>query len=165
MKLVWCVTIPLVLLFSHACNRKPPAITSRTQSRACLVTIAAGAGDDAEIARFQADLRDGRNRARAAEQLGYRFISKARLSNDGGFYIVAEQAAVCLESIAPDDPAAWLLRGHVLHQMHRFGEAEAIARRLVTMREFVLDFGLLGDVLMEQGRLSDAAEAGQPAVQ
>ena len=48
--------------------------------------------------------------------------------------------------------------------MHRFGEAEAIARRLVTMREFVLDFGLLGDVLMEQGRLSEAAAAYQKMI-
>jgi tetratricopeptide (TPR) repeat protein len=161
MKVVWCVTIPLVLLFSHACSRKPPATASRAQSRACLVTTAAGAGDDTDIAKLQADLRDGRNPARAAEQLGYRFVSKARLSNDAGFYTVAEQAAACLESMAPDDPAALLLRGHVLHQMHRFGEAEAIARRLVSMREFVLDFGLLGDALMEQGRLTEAAEAYQ----
>ena len=103
-------------------------------------------------------------RRRAAEQLGYRFISRARLTNDPGFYKVAEQAAACLESIAPGEPAALLLRGHVLHQMHRFGEAEAIARRLVAMREFVLDFGLLGDVLMEQGRVADAAEAYQKMI-
>ena len=52
--------------------------------------------------------------------------------NDPDAYTVAEQAAACLESMQPDDPAALLLRGHVLHQMHRFSEAEAIARRLVT---------------------------------
>jgi tetratricopeptide (TPR) repeat protein len=48
--------------------------------------------------------------------------------------------------------------------MHRFSEAEAIARRLVTMREFVLDFGLLGDALMEQGRVTEAAEAYQKMI-
>ena len=164
MKVAWCVALPLVLLLSPACNRKPPAPATRTQGRACLVTIAASVGDDTDIAKLQADLRDGRNPARAAEQLGYRFVSKARLSNDAGFYTMAEQAAACLESIAPDDPAALLLRGHVLHQMHRFGEAEAIARRLVTMREFVLDFGLLGDALMEQGRLTEAADAYQKMI-
>ena len=74
---------------------------------------------------------------------------------------VAEQAAACLETITPDEPAAWLLRGHVLHQLHRFREAETIARRLVSTREFVLDFGLLGDVLMEQGRVAEAADAYQ----
>jgi tetratricopeptide (TPR) repeat protein len=134
------------------------------QSRACAIAAAASAGDDSEIARLQADLRDGRSPARAAEQLGYRFISRARLSNDAGFYTVAEQAAACLESIEPNEASALLLRGHVLHQMHRFGEAEAIARRLVSMREFVLDFGLLGDVLMEQGRLTEAADAYQKMI-
>ena len=48
--------------------------------------------------------------------------------------------------------------------MHRFKEAEAITRRLVTLREFVLDYGLLGDVLMEQGRLADAAVAYQKMI-
>ncbi len=164
MKVVWSVTIPLVLLVSPACNRNPPAPATRAQSRACLVTTTAGAGGDTDIAKLQADLRDGRNPTRAAEQLGYRFVSKARLSNDAGFYTVAEQAAACVASIAPDDPAALLLRGHVLHQLHRFGEAETIARRLVSMREFVLDFGLLGDALMEQGRLTEAAEAYQKMI-
>jgi tetratricopeptide (TPR) repeat protein len=74
---------------------------------------------------------------------------------------VAEQTSACLESLAPNEQAALLLRGHVLHQMHRFSEAEVIARRLVASREFVLDFGLLGDVLMEQGRVAEAAEAYQ----
>ena len=64
----------------------------------------------------------------------------------------------------PNEPAALLLRGHVLHQMHRFSEAEAIARRLVAVREFALDFGLLGDVLMEQGRVAEAAEAYQKMI-
>jgi tetratricopeptide (TPR) repeat protein len=86
------------------------------------------------------------------------------MSNDPGHYKVAEQAAACLESIAPNEPAALLLGGHVLHQMHRFKEAEAIARRLVASREYVLDFGLLGDVLMEQGRVSEAAEAYQKMI-
>jgi tetratricopeptide (TPR) repeat protein len=69
-----------------------------------------------------------------------------------------------MASMQPDDPAALLLRGHVLHQMHRFSEAEAIARRLVAVREFALDFGLLGDVLMEQGRVTEAAGAYQKMI-
>jgi tetratricopeptide (TPR) repeat protein len=48
--------------------------------------------------------------------------------------------------------------------MHRFAEAEAIARRLVAAREFALDFGLLGDALMEQGRLAEAAQAYQKMI-
>ena len=154
MKMIWSLaTIALVLPFAGACSRTRPSI--RTPCRRSGVSRR----DRRQPWRRHATSRRSRKTcassatpARAAEQLGYRFIARARLSNDAGYYKVAEQAAACLESIVPDEPAALLLRGHVLHQMHRFGEAEAIARRLVTLREFVLDFGLLGDALMEQGR-------------
>jgi tetratricopeptide (TPR) repeat protein len=152
------------LLLSHACTTATRPLERPDQSTACQVTISAPAGGDKDIATLQADLRERRVPARAAEQLGYRFISKARLTNDEGFYSMAEQAAACLDAIQPGEAAALLLRGHVLHQMHRFREAEAIARRLVTLREFVLDYGLLGDVLMEQGRLADAAVAYQKMI-
>ncbi len=54
-----------------------------------------------------------------------------------------------------------LLRGHVLHSLHRFKEAEEIARELASKRGIAFDFGLLGDALMEQGKLSDAVIAYQ----
>ena len=164
MKAISTAAVLAVLFLTLACHRSQPVAANPVQNRACLVTIAAGSGNDSDIARLQEDLRHERAPARAAEQLGYRFISKARLTNDAGFYTVAEQAAGCLESIQPADPAALLLRGHVLHQLHRFSEAETIARRLVTLREFVLDFGLLGDVLMEQGRLAEATDAYQKMI-
>ena len=49
-----------------------------------------------------------------------------------------------------------LLRGHVLISFHRFAEAEAIARELVEQRTLPFDYGLLGDALVEQGRLAEA---------
>jgi tetratricopeptide (TPR) repeat protein len=167
MKAIWAATIALMFPFAGACSRTmPQADQSKSTSlnRACLVAISADPGDDKDIAKLQQDLRERRAAARAAEHLGYRFIARARLSNDPGYYKVAEQAAACLESITPNQPAALLLRGHVLHQMHRFSEAEAIARRLVMSREFVLDFGLLGDALMELGRVAEAAEAYQKMI-
>jgi len=161
MKAIPTAAVLAALFLAQGCGRSHAIAANSAPNRACLVTIAAGAGGDSEIAKLQEDLREQRAPARAAEQLGYRFISKARLTNDAGFYTVAEQAATCLESMQPADPAALLLRGHVLHQMHRFREAELIARRLVAQREFVLDFGLLGDALMEQGHLTEAADAYQ----
>ena len=152
-KVIWpLMAIALVLPLAASCRRTIPPPTSKSLERACLVVIAADPGPDRDITKLQQDLREHRSPARAAEYLGYRFVARARLSNDPGYYKVAEQAAACLEAIAPKEPAALLLRGHVLHQMHRFGEAEAIARRLVASREFALDFGLLGDALMEQGQ-------------
>jgi tetratricopeptide (TPR) repeat protein len=45
--------------------------------------------------------------------------------------------------------------------MHRFQEAEEVARRLVQQRGAPFDHGLLGDVLMEQGLLEEATQAYQ----
>jgi len=158
--------IVLVSLMAAGCGRTPaqPESTGPALDRSCVVASAADAGNDPDIARLQQQIRERRDIARAAEQVGYRFISRARLTNDSGYYKVAEQSAACVESVAPADPTALLLRGHALHQMHQFKDAEAIARRLVAMREFVLDFGLLGDVLMEQGRLREAGEAYQKMI-
>jgi tetratricopeptide (TPR) repeat protein len=51
-----------------------------------------------------------------------------------------------------------------LHNLHRFKEAEPLARRLVAERGIAFDFGLLGDVSMEQGDLRGAAAAYQKMV-
>jgi tetratricopeptide (TPR) repeat protein len=167
MKVFWPVSAALTLLVVQACSRitqnTDPA-ASKALDVACRAAAAVDAGSDPDIPRLQQALRGERPRSVAAEQLGYRFIARARLTNDAGFYTLAEQAARCMASLDPADPGALLLRGHVLHQMHRFGEAESIARRLVTLREFVLDYGLLGDVLMEQGRLGEAATAYQKMI-
>jgi tetratricopeptide (TPR) repeat protein len=165
MTFTWsAATIALLLPLGTACSRTVARSESPGIDRSCQVVVAVPAAGDHDIARLQDDLRERRAAARAAEHLGYRFVSRARMSNDAGDYALAEQAAACLESMQPNEPAALLLRGHVLHQMHRFNEAEAIARRLITLREFVLDFGLLGDALMEQGRVAEAAEAYQKMI-
>jgi tetratricopeptide (TPR) repeat protein len=167
MKVFWLFAVALAVPFVQACSRTTQTATT-TESKpldvACRAAAAASAGSDTDIPRLQQALRERRVPALAAEQLGYRFIARARLTNDAGFYTLAEQAALCMASLDSADPGALLLRGHVLHQMHRFGEAESIARRLVALREFVLDYGLLGDVLMEQGRLGEAATAYQKMI-
>ena len=157
-------TIALLLPLAAACSKGAARSDTAGLDRSCQVVVAVPAAGDRDIAKLQDDVRERRGAARAAEHLGYRFVARARTSNAPGDYAVAEQAAACLESMQPGDPAALLLRGHVLHQMHRFREAEAIARRLVASREFVLDYGLLGDALMEQGRVTEAAEAYQKMI-
>jgi len=97
----------------------------------------------------------------ALEKLGWLFISKARVTFDPGFYKLAEQCALAMETREPGSPDSMLLRGHVLQNLHRFHEAEPIARALVAKRSVPFDFGLLGDVLMEQGKLADAIDAYQ----
>jgi tetratricopeptide (TPR) repeat protein len=167
MKVASKTLVAMAVSLAAACTRTtlhPQSTQTEALDRSCRAVAAAPADGDDDIARLQQDLRQRRDGPRAAEHLGYRFVARARLSNTSVDYAVAEQAAACLESITPNEPAAWLLRGHVLHQLHRFSEAETIARRLVATREFVLDFGLLGDVLLEQGRVAEAAEAYQKMI-
>ncbi len=118
------------------------------------------------------------------EKLGWSYVEKARASFDPGYYKLAEQCAVCIEakqaalqkdsqstqpaqvawnpqSIQSTKSSALLLRGHVLDSLHRFADAEQIARELVQARGMAFDYGLLGDVLMEQGKLDDAITAYQ----
>src|SRR5688572_6541007 len=114
MRILWAFGAALALPFSQACTGTSPSAQTDAKplDRSCRVAIAASAGADPEIPKLQQALRDQRQPARTAEQLGYRFIARARLSNDPGFYTLAEQTAVCMDSIEPGDPAALLLRGH-----------------------------------------------------
>ena len=159
------ILLVTVIAAAASCRQpKAPLVGSDAAPGACAVALAPATEQnetDREIARLQEQARREPNPKLALEQLGHRYVARARVANDPGDYKLAEKTAECIESTSPDDAAALLLRGHVLHQLHRFHEAEQIARRLTVKRQFVLDYGLLGDVLMEQGRLTEAAQAYQ----
>src|SRR5947209_1414776 len=123
-----------------------------------LAVVLAPQTTDREISRLQQQIRNRRNLQLALEQLGWAFVAKARESFDPGFYKLAEQCAWCIEKRNPQSQEAMLLRGHVLQNLHRFKESETLSRRLVQRRGLSFDYGLLGDALMEQGRLNDAVE-------
>jgi tetratricopeptide (TPR) repeat protein len=126
---------------------------------ACAVALTPHKGSepiDLEITRLQTEARDSTEASRLMERLGWTFVQKARLSYDPGYYKLAEACAACIGSSQQDAPEALLLRGHVLNSLHRFKEAEAVARILVTTRGLPFDYGLLGDALMEQGALTEA---------
>jgi len=130
----------------------------------CGSILAPHTGDaplDKQILQAREAVRAGGAPAVALERLGWLFVAKARANFDDSFYTLAEQCALCLDSRQPGDPGAMLLRGHVLHNLHRFKEAELLARRLVMTRGAPFDHGLLGDALMELGQLSEAAAAYQ----
>jgi tetratricopeptide (TPR) repeat protein len=117
--------------------------------------------NDGEISRLQQQIRNGRNLQLGLEQLGWAFVAKARESFDPGFYKLAELCAWCMEKRKPQSQESMLLRAHVLQNLHRFKESETLARSLVQARGLSFDYSLLGDALMEQGKLSDAVEAYQ----
>lgn len=137
---------------------------ARFDARALILAVNDGHESiDAKIAALQERIRQAHD-PRLIEELGWLFVSKARIANDPGFYKLAEQCALLNEAAEPDRPDALLLRGHSFEAMHRFHDAETIARRLVARRAFVLDHALLGDALMEQGRLDEAVTAYQQMV-
>lgn len=119
---------------------------------------------DKEIRKFQEQVRRGINRQAALERLGWAYVAKAHESFDDGFYKLAEACANVLEVDTPGCAEGLLLRGHVLESLHCFKEAEVVARELTAKRGLPFDFALLGDSLMEQGRLKEAIAAYQTMV-
>jgi tetratricopeptide (TPR) repeat protein len=162
------IILILTLAISLAgCRGAFGRMSSPAAPDACSLALAPHTGDaaiDQEIARLQAEARKAPDPSRPLERLGWSFVQKARVSFDPGFYKLAESCALCSESRNPGRADAILLRGHVLDSLHRFKEAEAIGRELVARRGMHFDFALLGDALMEQGRLDEAVEAYQKMI-
>jgi tetratricopeptide (TPR) repeat protein len=117
--------------------------------------------EDLEIIRLQNKVRTASDATPWLEQLGWAFVAKARVSFDPGFYKLAELCGLCLEAKKPGCAEALLLRAHILNNLHKFKEAETLARELVKVRGLHFDFGVLGDALMEQGKLDEALVAYQ----
>ncbi len=157
----------LALAFSStSCSSAKSAPVTATP-KPCALALASQSGTtplDQEIVRWQQKARSEKKEVvnLSLEQLGWKYIEKARATYDPGYFKLAEACAACLSGQnSAALPEALLLRGHALHQMHNFKAAEPIARELVKARSLAFDHGLLGDVLMEQGKLKEAIAAYQ----
>jgi tetratricopeptide (TPR) repeat protein len=181
-----CLTLTTALLAGAGCRPEKVGEMNRSESGGrsslagavvpqpmaaiadpCSLALTPHTGDskeDREIARLQQSIPSARDAVPSLERLGWMFVGKARSSFDPGYYKLAEQCALCIESKRPDSAEALLLRGHILQNLHRFKEAEPLARKLVAERGAPFDLGLLGDVLMEMGRLKEAIEAYQKMI-
>src|SRR6185369_8892877 len=160
MKMIRRVTIPLLIVLCVVLGvagkrvLRPAAKDLPAQPASCRLVLAPLPGDkpiDQEIARQQGLVVNGSSPA--LERLGWTFVKKARLSFDAGYYKLAEQCAACLEARGANNTDALLLRAHALQSLHHFGEAEAAARELVRLRERPFDYGVLGDVLIDEGKV------------
>lgn len=163
---VFALALSTAFVFTRISPRAaiaPPKLAKVNDPLSVVLTPLIG-DDDPEIRKLQAKIAATPDHNALLERLGWAFVAKARLSSDPGFYTLAEQAAKAITASSPNDPAAALLLGHVCDAEHRFAEAEKIARDLTSRREFVFDYALLGDALMEQGKLGEAVEAYQKMV-
>lgn len=168
------LTLLTMFLLFQGCRGKaePESSSGLRANKSCVIALAKTSsamnqevrGIDAEILRLQKKAGSDSRPAAHIEQIGWRYVEKARTAYDPGYYKIAEQCASCLESIDPGSVDAMLLRGHIYHSLHRFKEAEKIATRLVARRGRAFDYGLLGDVLMEQGKLDQAVDAYQKMI-
>lgn len=120
--------------------------------------------EDAEIFRWQERARGADVKADVFERLGWAFVAKARRTLDAGYYKLAEKTADAMDARFGVSVESRLLRGHVMHNLHRFADAETLARQLVAERGSANDLALLSDAAMEQGKLADAIEALQRLV-
>src|SRR5262245_19233426 len=155
----------LVLIGSRKTSPRADAGNSSANNTACRFVLASLDGKepiDEEIARQQALIRNGATSG--LERLGWTFVKKARLSFDASYYNLAEQCAQCMEASGAKGPDALLLRAHALQSLHRFNEAETAARELVSMRERPFDYGVLGDALIDQGKVREGAAAYQKMI-
>ena len=121
-------------------------------------------GLDRQIASQIARVRAAPLPSAELDRLGWLFVAKARRTHQTSFFMLAARTARCMHDVSADTASALLLEGHALYNLHRFAKAEAIARRLVTLRTVPFDYGLLGDSLFGQGRIEEAATAYQRMV-
>jgi tetratricopeptide (TPR) repeat protein len=158
----WLLVFFLSQKSKNELNKAPGVAATFDNSLGLVLTPQTGESrTDREISQLQRRIREGRNVELWLDRLGWAFVAKARESFDPGFYELAEQCARCIEKRNPQSQEAMLLRAHVLQNLHRLKESETLARRLVQERGLSFDYGLLGDALMEQGKLGDAVEAYQ----
>src|SRR5687768_527287 len=113
------------------------------------------AAEDREIRLWQERAREPQATSQIFERLGWAYVAKARRTLDAGFYLLAGKTADVAHAQFGQRTETQLLRGHVLHNLHRFRDAEIVARQLVAERGTPADLALLSDALIEQGKLTE----------
>jgi tetratricopeptide (TPR) repeat protein len=152
-----------LVLFCPSRSKAAQSGPASLDERIILVPATGSDREDRDISTWQkriaAASTANQSSAGNYERLGWAYISKARRTLDAGYYKLAEKTAdVMDERFGPTDEAL-LLRGHVYHNLHRFQDAEQVARRLVAHRGIAFDYALLSDALMEQGKLTESVAA------
>lgn len=123
-----------------------------------------GSTEDAAIRRAQDKVRAQGAQIADFDRLAWAYVAKARRTLDAGFHKLAEKTADVCDVQFGASVAMRVVRAHVLHNLHRFREAEAVAARLVAERGHPDDLALLSDALIEQGKISEGVAVLQRLV-
>lgn len=117
---------------------------------------------DALIAGLAASTKRYPRKIEAWVTLGRAWVTKARETSDPGYFLNADACAEIALDLLPGDKQALDLRGVVLLNDHRFGEARDLARSILRDdQENHLAWGTLSDALLELGELEQADDAAQ----
>jgi len=144
---------------------EPAVPPVRLDERIILVAPTETTREDREIILWQGRVKSALAAEKPScgsfERLGWAYVAKARRTLDAGYYKLAEKTADAMDGRFGVTDEALLLRGSVDHNLHRFVEAETVARLLVARRGLAFDYALLSDALMEQGKLAESVAACQ----
>ena len=103
--------------------------------------------------------------AAAYAEMAAAYMEKARETGDGAFYGRAESACQKALQLEPNNYAALRLVSWVYSGQHRFREALVAARRALERdSRDPLNYGTLGDALLELGEYQEGAQAIQKMV-
>ena len=145
-------------------HMSPEPPLSKDQALAMLLAAPKASPLRSSIEKAQKAVSEKPDDLRRLEALGRLFISEARVIHEERGYQLAEIAGRLMEQVEVGNPLALLLRGHALLTMHRFHDAEELARVLLTKRQDMVDHALLGDALMEQGRIDESLPSYQAMI-
>lgn len=150
-----------IRIFGFLVGSAAVAATTDFERELVLTPHVGDRAEDTEIVRWQQAAQQGSGTRDALTRLGWAYVSKARRTLDAGFYKLAEKTIDVAERQFSPNADTRVLRGHVWHNLHRFTEAEEIARELVAERGAPAELALLSDVLVEQGKLVEAVAVVQ----
>jgi tetratricopeptide (TPR) repeat protein len=165
------LTLPILaiaLLPALACSARPGGqTTAMTLSReadpcdAALTSRDATAFADPEIRALRTRVRSAAGASSYLERLGWAWIERERVVHDHRLFDLALATAACLQERSPGNAEAPRIQAHALVSLHRFKEGEQVARRRVASGGSWIDHAVLGDALIEQGQIEEAAEQYQ----
>lgn len=143
----------------------PVAVAAVDLDREMVLTPHPGAAaEDVAIVRAQERVRAADATAADLDRLAWAYVAKARRTLDAAYHKLAEKTAGVAEAQFGPSPATRVVRAHVLHNLHRFREAELVAAQLVAERGAPADLALLSDALIEQGEISQGVAVLQRLV-
>ena len=149
---------------SGAVSRELPRVELPVAA-SCDQQVSASNTRDAELGRLQAELQKPEVAAGAFVSVGYAWVRKARAESAPALYRNAEACAEQALERTPSDATAAGLRGMVLLENHRFGDARALALELIAKDPHdATAYGLLSDAELELGALDRAIDAAQRMV-